>query len=469
MSDMNTETTNPVNATVTKRSKRSIKEQMEAIEQAKQEGKFEQLPAGTEADAERATSPFNGKHVEEREVPDKVFENMIRTVQSGIVCYTVNMTFQDIVDYGTMAEDLEYEAEPSVSSEGNGIEPVSFEDASITRKWQRYYEVDRGKKAANYLVDNPVHFFPPLICVPVNGTYESLKALDGTDTRKITLSKDSIAFLDGQHRAGGIEFALEEKGSLASETMPVCILVIDPKDVTAKQQLFADVNKSPKKVSKALQVAYDNHDPTILAAKEISEHLSGNLVAGHQSLVDWDRTSALKGGGKKSKAKGVGAAMTLVNLVQLIQGSTYKDQRSRLLDSLSPQQLTSTVKAVVDNLPDLDKIRTGVMTLGEVQKVNIWAYSAIYQAIGNCLNQMVGRKKPLTAESTDVHEFEYPREHFAEVVADKMVALRNANVWNPQNEVWKGVVESTKTGFRVGSRADHIRAATEILADAGLR
>ena len=75
--------------------------------------------------------------------------------------------------------------------------------------------------------------------------------------------------LDGQHRRQAIIKAMEEVDSIRDDSTAV-IFYVEP-DLTRRQQMFSDMNSTPRKVSKSLNIAYNNRDPFARAAKQLAE------------------------------------------------------------------------------------------------------------------------------------------------------------------------------------------------------
>ena len=75
----------------------------------------------------------------------------------------------------------------------------------------------------------------------------------------------TFSSLDGQHRRQALIDLLDEIPELKSETTAVLIYV-EP-DTAKKRQMFSDMNSTPKKVSKSLNVAFDSRDPFAKGAK----------------------------------------------------------------------------------------------------------------------------------------------------------------------------------------------------------
>jgi DNA sulfur modification protein DndB len=75
--------------------------------------------------------------------------------------------------------------------------------------------------------------------------------------------------LDGQHRRTAIIKAMEEVDSIRDDSTAV-IFYVEP-DLKRRQQMFSDMNSTPRKVSKSLNIAYNNRDPFARAAKQLAE------------------------------------------------------------------------------------------------------------------------------------------------------------------------------------------------------
>jgi DGQHR domain-containing protein len=86
----------------------------------------------------------------------------------------------------------------------------------------------------------------------------------------------SFSSLDGQHRRQALINLLDENEELKNESTAVLIYV--ESDVMKKRQMFSDMNSTPKKVSKSLNVAFDNRDPFARGAKI--------LIRKHPLLID---------------------------------------------------------------------------------------------------------------------------------------------------------------------------------------
>jgi DGQHR domain-containing protein len=83
--------------------------------------------------------------------------------------------------------------------------------------------------------------------------------------------------VDGQHRRRGIKQAIDALESIGSHHTALLIYVED--DLAKRRQMFSDMNNTPRKVSRAINVAFDSRDPFARVAKRLAvEH---PLLDGH--------------------------------------------------------------------------------------------------------------------------------------------------------------------------------------------
>jgi len=71
--------------------------------------------------------------------------------------------------------------------------------------------------------------------------------------------------LDGQHRREALVNLAIDDSKIREETTAVLIYV--ESDISKKRQMFSDMNSTPRKVSKSLNVAFDSRDPFARSAK----------------------------------------------------------------------------------------------------------------------------------------------------------------------------------------------------------
>jgi DGQHR domain-containing protein len=113
----------------------------------------------------------------------------------------------------------------------------------------------------------------------LDGDFSPLNSSDGSNFTlgelRIPLNAN-FSSLDGQHRRQALINLLDHNEELKQETTAVLIYV-EP-DTMKKRQMFSDMNSTPKKVSKSMNVAFDNRDPFARGAKI--------LIRKHPLLID---------------------------------------------------------------------------------------------------------------------------------------------------------------------------------------
>lgn len=385
--------------------------------------KVQNLKASTEADSVKATQPVQ---------PERVVEPIRLKVEhsrmSDIDAYVTVMTFGQIRDYGEFAEEL-YD-----------------DDANVTDKWQRGLENKRVKDAANYLT-NPVHFFPPVIMIPVDA--ESCVFQDG----HVTVKQHGIAALDGQHRTASIIAALEKDASIASESIPVVILNLF--DLDKRQQIFADINRTPKKVSKALNLVFDHSDRVAAMAMRIAKRTVTTEKDGEvyknpvmESLIDFERLAPLR------KSHNI---MSLTNLYNLIKPVTevVDDANGYVFDE---NQIANIVDAIVDNLPHVNAVRQGRWTFDTVKAEYVCYSSTLMQAIGRVVKEMATQKD---AEGN----LRYSPDTMAEAVRGFIQRITEAGGWAINGQRWNDSARRVVADGKIGTQQDHVRNAQMVLRD----
>jgi DNA sulfur modification protein DndB len=147
---------------------------------------------------------------------------------------------------------------------------VAPTDPNITDP--RLRENRRPKKSryadiATYMVQNPDNYrFSALTCTyGKNGTERPIDWRPATPTGPgstigtLTLvQSDPLVIVDGQHRLGAIEAAIDQDPSLRDESIPIVLFPYI--SVEHAQQLFSDLNRNAKKTTKSLDILFDHRD-----------------------------------------------------------------------------------------------------------------------------------------------------------------------------------------------------------------
>ena len=352
---------------------------------------------------------------------------------------TVIMSYLDVSDYCGFAHEL-YERDETTKT------------VPLDEKWQRGLENKRVNEAAIYL-NNETHFFPAIVCVP--RSQSDCVFSDG----HVTIGKHGVLALDGQHRVGAIHKAVTENAALENDTVTVIVLEIF--DIELRRQIFADINRSPKKVSKALNLAFDTSDRVAKISKQIinyeeRKNEKGELDPNGQfvnkvlkPMFDEERVTPL------AKSHHL---MSLTNLYNLV-GPMSKVVDDANKPVLNETQLREVVQVIVDNLPDTNRLRTQFSSFENMRKEYVFCTSTIWQALGLLLEERIKAKD----------ENGKPRiqpDQFAELVKGWIIKLRNSGSWDLRSPVWADKNRLVViNGMSVGTQRGYVKNATDVLRD----
>jgi DGQHR domain-containing protein len=147
---------------------------------------------------------------------------------------------------------------------------------SAVEPTQRPLDPRHADAIADYIRDNPDEYVIGALTFAVDRELP-FKPLDGGENSEFSLGVLSLSLganvhsLDGQHRREAIIKLQSESQSLSTDSTAV-IFYVEP-DLTKKRQMFSDMNSTSKKVSKSLNISFDNRDPFARAAKDlITQH-----------------------------------------------------------------------------------------------------------------------------------------------------------------------------------------------------
>ena len=135
----------------------------------------------------------------------------------------------------------------------------------VTKRSQRLVNVPRAKKFAKYLVENhkneSMYVIPPLVG-SLNGEFNFVEVqMDqyrNLGHLQIDLDAEMLLF-DGQHRAKGIQLAMQELPELAQSSVPIMLFPL--LDLPDRQQAFHDINSMQKVPVDSIRIAYNNANP----------------------------------------------------------------------------------------------------------------------------------------------------------------------------------------------------------------
>jgi DGQHR domain-containing protein len=143
-------------------------------------------------------------------------------------------------------------------------------DAKSQDRSQRELDLDHARLITNYITKNPDEYVLGSLCFALDGPYEFTPHGDGSDAGWLIVPDGSrIWSVDGQHRRQGFMNALEKVPVLSSDKI-AAVIYVEP-GLEKRRQMFADMNATPKKVSKALAVGFNTRSPFSRAARLIAE------------------------------------------------------------------------------------------------------------------------------------------------------------------------------------------------------
>jgi len=439
---------------------------IEAMKQAEQAKADESKPVSKADGTKSAGNGSTGsKLVEPRQF------TMVHSHMGQTDSFVVNMNLVDLIGYAGFERSL-YSTE-----DGKPLSEKQLKEKSFLERFQRQLDSDRVRDIARYLVDSPLHYFPPLICVPSrvelhDSLVEKAKA-SANGSHQVELSASSILAIDGQHRLAGIKRALEEmlnvqrialnaemnrlqstpifkadgeteedrnrdirlverqivehdnkEASLRAESMPVVIVAISPDDLETRQQLFSDINKTPRKVSKAIATLYDHVDKATVLAKYCAGLTTSQFGDGHTGLETLVNLEGITP--KKTESKPV----TLTNLASMIQPekgmtSLVNAFSERKLELEEVGQLVSTV---IYNLPRIRELIAG-SKYSEVAGRYVCYNSVFYKGMGRMIDALV-------AEVDRKKKDEQDYSGIVATVERLMVSMSQSEGWSVDDELW---------------------------------
>lgn len=359
----------------------------------------------------------------ERVIEDKTFDS-IDYSQGAIECHLIAMNMVDVHDYIGYAKELYDVVEESDSDNLVKIDGKRYDASTM---FQRDVNKARRKEISAYLTRaDSMHFFPALVCVAV------ADKCSVDENGMLVISESGIVAIDGQHRKSGIDAALATMGidsDFAKEQIPV-IVITSPLTLDERQQIFADINRTPKTVSKALSILFDHRDEFAIVTNEVAKELG--------DVVDLTRTSPTSGSSN---------VCSLSNIYNLVVNFATLEKKPRNKQPMRENVDHALAKAVAlevfKNYPSHDRLVAGTDTYGAVHSSYICYWSTLYQAIGNAASHVSKRLDP-------------------EAVAETIGRLVKSTNWDISNPAWKKFVHENAAGKHVvGTRTDDVTQASD--------
>lgn len=304
---------------------------------------------------------------------------------------------------------------------------------------QRPLDPNHARQIRDYVVGNPAGFALGALAyaVDMDGEFEEVSPGSGIGVLRLPLTS-TLRSIDGQHRREGLRQSIATVPELQLQSTAVLIYV-EP-DLGLRRQMFSDMNNTARKVSKALNVAYDGRDPFARASSEISS--THPLLSGR---VDRVNPRIVAGSGNIYTLAAVYDALKrlFVGPVGRVKDTSKFDEQeivnrgARFFDALSsgrPELLTT-------NPDELDDLRVQSILVSSTT-LRILA-SGVWSA-----GETVG----------DINR-----------VLDSLSASLSAVDFTPSAEIWQeaGFISPGRT--TPNARSQEMKAASEALAEVLVR
>jgi DNA sulfur modification protein DndB len=249
----------------------------------------------------------------------------------------------------------------------------------------------RYRSIAQYILHNPTDYrFSALTCTfGRNGTDKpaAWKAFSdtypGSTLGILTLSQnDPLVIVDGQHRLGAIQEAIEHDPSLRDESIP--IVLFPYMSIDHAQQLFSDLNRNAKKTTKSLDILFDHRDLVNQVAQELVGRVTffGDRVNLEDVSVPQNSTQVFTLAGIYQATKPVMNALEAVGSLPRLAPSTLNSYVDELADFW---------EYVGKFFPEWGQVATGELDIRQVRSHYLHWNSGVLSALGEFAGFLIAR------------------------------------------------------------------------------
>lgn len=250
----------------------------------------------------------------------------------------------------------------------------------------------RFAEIANYIVSNVNDYrFSALTCTyGKNGTLEPESDKDGkwepADPNAppgspgwmlgmLTLNQqDPLIIVDGQHRLGAIERAIQEEPELRTDS--IAIVLFPYISLEMNQQLFSDLNRTAKKTSKSLDVFFNRRDIENRVVQKVVKQVSVL-----QDRVDVENISVVKSPYKVFTLAGVYQATTPM-IKGAYTGGLIEEELSEEKEDEYASFLASAWEFIAEQFPEWGKVAKGEMDIAQERQRYLHWNSGVLSSIG---------------------------------------------------------------------------------------
>jgi len=246
---------------------------------------------------------------------------------------------------------------------------------------------ERYAEIAEYIVSNPDDYrFSAITCTyGKNGTKEpalwepadpnAREGSPGWMLGMLTLDQsDPLIIVDGQHRLGAIQKAIEIDPELRDDS--VAVVLFPYIDIKANQQLFSDLNRNAKKTSKSLDVFFNHREALNRVVQTVVEKASI-----FKDRVDVENISVAKSPINVFTLAGVYQATKpmarVAPIAGLVQDELKDDNEDEYVDFL-----VDAWEFIAEQFPEWGKVARDEMNIAQHRQEYLHWNSGVVSSIG---------------------------------------------------------------------------------------
>jgi len=191
----------------------------------------------------------------------------------------------------------------------------------------------------------------------------------------LTLNQqDPLIIVDGQHRLGAIEKAIEEEPELRKDS--IAIVLFPYISLEMNQQLFSDLNRNAKKTSKSLDVFFNRRDIENRVVQKVAKQVSVL-----KDRVDVENISVVKSPYKVFTLAGVYQA-TEPMIIGACVGGLIEEELSEGKEDEYASFLSDVWEFIAEQFPEWGKVTRGEMNIAQERQNYLHWNSGVLSSIG---------------------------------------------------------------------------------------
>lgn len=233
---------------------------------------------------------------------------------------------------------------------------------------QRVLNRTRVPQISRYIVEHLDEYILSSLCASVDGDIEFEPVQPSGPMRSIGLLRigmsATILINDGQHRRAAIEEALIERPELGDES--ISIVLFADSGLERSQQMFADLNVHAIRPTKSIRLLYDHRDAMAKLVLDVVQS-----IPLFREFTDLEKSSISN------------RSYKLLTLSSLHQASVHflGNPPAGTLDDSHRHALTEFWTAVIDGMPDWQRVANKTALAHELRQSYVHAHGIALQAI----------------------------------------------------------------------------------------